>query len=141
METATLRVVEDKNKRLFEIAKDNAVFRVASIPIGLDFAGGHLKANHGQRVLADFDICRADAAWGAEEISYIDGLKGHFKSIAVVGTSELNAKNLSVDDTVTLTMPEGRIDSWLKSIKATAQKPSPYISSRYSKDDWAYEPE
>lgn len=138
METAELRVIEDKKRKYFQLSDGDATYRSTFLPLSLNFSGGHVIVKREDKTLADFDICTAGHAWNST-ISYLDGLVGEFDSVRVVGTSELQAKDLKAGDTVTLTMPEGKIADWLNGIKATVVTHSKSHGVR-SSDDWGFMP-
>lgn len=113
METVTLNVVDQRRKAMFEFKYGESAYRIDSLPLGLDFDGGHVTAKQGGKTTANFDICSAVSGWGSGRINYLDGLVGTFKSVSIVGESRLDACDFAPGDQVTLRVPEGRIGQWL----------------------------
>lgn len=145
-ETINISVVERDHKKLFKMSTKDATYHTSHIPVGVDFAGGHIEARSGDKIVADFGIFSANTGvimastdFEPPQIVYLDGLLGQFKIASAVGTSNLEAKDLSIGDTVKLTAPSAGIEKWLSTIQATAQTQTKKHGV-YDPADWAYLP-
>jgi hypothetical protein len=134
-ESVTLKVVMYEHSKLFEVVGDAALQQFPHIPVNLDMVGSHIEAKRGDTLIADFTVNSANTGilmappgLNVPQIPYVDGFIGKFNTLSVVGSSEFQAKDLQVGDTITVSAPGGKITQWLSGDQPPKKRKSAKVS-------------